>query len=125
MRSAILIASSMSWVTNTIGLAQPALDVEELVLQPSPHDRVHRAERLVHQHHRRVHGQGPGHADPLPLAAGQLGRVPAEELGVEVEDADQLVDPRRGSGPCPSPPAAGRWPCSRRRSGAASGRCSG
>ena len=76
MRSASLIASSMSWVTNTIVLLSRSLDVEELVLQPGSHDRVDRGERLVHEHHRRVGGQGAGHAHPLALAARELGRVP-------------------------------------------------
>ncbi len=34
------------------GLAQLPLEAEELVLQPRAHDRVDRAERLVHQHQR-------------------------------------------------------------------------
>ena len=75
MRSASLIASSMSWVTNTIVLRSRRLEVEQLVLQAGAHDRVDRAERLVHQQDRRVGGQRPGHADPLLLAARQLGRV--------------------------------------------------
>ena len=57
------------------GLAELGLQPEELVLQLGAHDRVDRAERLVHQHHRRVGGQRPGDADPLLLAAGQLRRV--------------------------------------------------
>ena len=57
------------------GLAQPPQDAEELVLQPRAHDRVDRAERLVHQQHRRVGGQRAGDADALPLAAGELARV--------------------------------------------------
>ena len=36
---------------------------------------VHGAERLVHQQHRRVGGERPGHADALALAAGELVRV--------------------------------------------------
>ena len=63
------MASSMSWVTSTIVLRTRALQREQLVLQPGAHDRVDRAVGLVHQQHRRVGGQGPGHADPLLLAA--------------------------------------------------------
>ena len=62
-------ASSMSWVTNTIVLRSSALQAEELVLQAGARDRVDRAERLVHQQHRRVGGQRPRHADAL--AAGR------------------------------------------------------
>ena len=57
------------------GLAQLALQPQELVLQPDAHDRVDGAERLVHQQHRRIGGQRPRHADALPLAAGELVRV--------------------------------------------------
>ena len=74
-------------------LAHPPLEVEQLVLQPGPHDRVDGAERLVHQQHRRVGGERPGHADPLLLAARELGRVAVEQLGVEADQLDQLVDP--------------------------------
>ena len=58
-------------------LAQLALQPQELVLQPVADDRVDRAERLVHQQHRRVGGERAGHADPLALAAGELVRVAA------------------------------------------------
>ena len=58
-------------------LAQLGLQPQELLLQPAPGDRVDRPEGLVHEQHRRVRGQRPGHADPLPLAAGELVRVPA------------------------------------------------
>ena len=53
-------------------LAQVGLQLEQLVLQALAHDRVDRAERLVHQQHRRVRGERPGHADALLLAAGEL-----------------------------------------------------
>ena len=56
-------------------LADLGLKPEELVLEPLAVDRVDRAEGLVHQHHRRVRGEGPRDADPLLLAAGELGRV--------------------------------------------------
>ena len=60
-------------------LVDAGLQGEQLVLQPAPHDRVHRAEGLVHEQDGRVGGQGPGHADPLLLAARQLVRVAAEQ----------------------------------------------
>ena len=58
-------------------LGQLALQAQELVLEPLAHDRVDRRERLVHQHERRIRGQRPGHADALPLAAGELVGIPA------------------------------------------------
>ena len=95
IRSPILIASSMSWVTNTIVLRDLGLQAQELVLQPLAVDRVDRAERLVHQQHRRVGGERAGHADALALAARELGRVALAHLaGVERDQLEQLVDAR-------------------------------
>ena len=45
------------------------LQAQELVLQARAVDRVDRAERLVHQHQRRVGGQRARHADALALTA--------------------------------------------------------
>ena len=76
---------------------------QELVLQPVPRDRVDRAERLVHQQHRRVGGERPGHADPLALAAGELVRVAvAVRRRVEADQLEQLVGTLRRSGFAPS-----------------------
>ena len=72
MRSPIRIASSMSWVTKTIVFCNPRRILQELVLQPRARDRVDRAERLVHQHHRRVGRERARDADALLLAARQL-----------------------------------------------------
>ena len=97
----------MSWVTNTIVLRTLALEPQELVLQPVADDRVDGAERLVHQQHRRVGGQRPGHADPLPLTAGELVRVAVGvRRRVEADQVEQLVDPR--AAPAPSVPAEQR-----------------
>jgi hypothetical protein len=49
-------------------------DPVELVVQHVPGHRVERAERLVHEQHVRVLGEGAGQRDPLPHAAGQLVR---------------------------------------------------
>ena len=74
-------------------LAHLGLQAEELALQPVAGDRVDGAERLVHEQHRRVGGQGPGHADPLALAARQLVRVAAAvAAGFEADQLEQLVD---------------------------------
>ena len=87
----------MSWVTMTTVFAELGLEPQELVLQPDPHHRVDRAERLVHQQHRRVRGQRPGHADPLLLAAGELVRVAvAVRRRVEADQVEQLVGPLPG-----------------------------
>ena len=75
------------------GLLDVGLEPEELVLEAPAADRVDRAERLVHQHHRRIDGQRPGDADPLLLASGQLARIAVGELGVEADQVEQFRDP--------------------------------
>ncbi len=50
-------------------LAEIGLQPQELVLQLLPDDRVDGAEGLIHEHDRRVRGQGPRHAHPLLLTA--------------------------------------------------------
>jgi hypothetical protein len=50
-------------------LAHLPLQPQELALQPVPGDGVDGPERFVHEQHRRVGGQGPGHAGPLALTA--------------------------------------------------------
>ena len=54
------------------GLAQPRLDAAELVPELPPRHRIERAERLVHQQHRRIRGKGAGDADALALATRKL-----------------------------------------------------
>ncbi len=74
-------------------LVHPALQVEQLVLQPGAHDRVDRGVGLVHEQHGWIGRQGAGDADPLLLPAGQRSRVAAEQARLEVEQRGQLVDP--------------------------------
>ena len=63
------------------------LDVEELLLETVAGDRVDRPERLVHEHDRRVRGQGPRHPDSLLLPPGEFGRVALPVLiGVEPDE---------------------------------------
>ena len=107
MRSPIFTASSMSWVTNTIVLRDLALEAQELVLQPGAGHGVDRAERLVHQQHRRVGGERAGDADALALPAGELRRVAvAVRAGFEADELEQLVD--AGVDPVAAPSRAGR-----------------
>jgi len=51
------------------GLLELGLQVEELLLETLPGDGVDGTERLVHEQHRRIPSQSPGHAHALALAA--------------------------------------------------------
>ena len=63
-----------------------ALEPQQLVLHLGADQRVEGGERLVHQHDRRVVGQGAGQADALLHAAGHLARV----AGVILVQSDLL-----------------------------------
>ena len=106
-------------------LADLGLEAQELVLQPLAVDRVDRAEGLVHQHHRRVGRQRAGDADPLLLAARELGGVAVAELGVEADQLEQLGDACCGARLVPAEQARAPWRCSRRSCGAGRGRSAG
>ena len=59
------------------------LEPQELVLESLPHHRIDGTERLVHQQHRWIGGQGAGDPDPLLLSAGELlGIAVGVRLGV-------------------------------------------
>ena len=75
------------------GLVQLGLEAQELVLEAHAGDRIDRAERLVHEQHRRIGGERAGDTDPLALTAGELRRIPvAEHIGLETDGREQLVD---------------------------------
>ncbi len=68
------------------------LDPQQLLLQPRAGDRIEGAERLVHQHHRRVGRERAREADALALAARDLRRVAgAVVLRRQVDEVEQLV----------------------------------
>ena len=106
-------------------LAQLGLEAQELVLQPLAVDRVDRAERLVHQHQRRVGRERAGDADALALAAGQLGRDSGR--GSRRAGRRSPAAPRRARScaACPSRAGGARSRCSRRSSCAGTGRSAG
>ena len=121
IRSPSRTASSMSCVTKSTVLRTVRLEPQELVLQVLAHDRVDRAERLVHQQHGRVGRQGAGHADALALTAGELlGVAVAVDGRVEADQVEQFGGAARGpcrassragagrSRCCPAPSCAGR-----------------
>ena len=73
-------------------------DAEPLVqlVERRPHGHaqlgVQVGQRLVHQEGLRLADDGPAHRDPLPLAAGQRGRL-ALEVRLQAEHLGGLVDP--------------------------------
>ena len=92
IRSPILIASSMSWVTKTIVLRRSACRRRNSFCRRS---------RLIGSMAPKgssisisggSHGEGAGHADALALAAGELGRVALRELLGQADDLQQLAD---------------------------------
>ena len=83
-------------------LVELALQPEELALQLGPHDRVDRAERLVHQQDVRVGGEGAGDADALLLTTGQLRRVLLRARRIETDELEQFHARGRCGGACPS-----------------------
>ena len=83
----------MSWVTKRIVLASSLLEAQELVLEALADDRVDGAEGLVHEHQRRVRGEGPRHADALALATRELAGIAVAVPGrIEADQGQQLVD---------------------------------
>ena len=96
IRSASAAASRKSWVTSSVG----SVELGEQVLQLAAHDaarvRVQRRQRLVEQQHRRVARQRARERDALALAARQVRRLLAREVG-DVEALEQLVDARRAA----------------------------
>ena len=87
-------------------LVDPGLEPEQLVLEAAADDRVDGAERLVHEEDRRVGGQGPGHAHPLLLAAGELVRVAGEHGRARGPPGRPAPGCGRRCAPCPT---RGRW----------------
>ena len=125
-RSPSRMASSMSWVTKTIVLRKRRCRLEQLLLQAEAHDRIDRAERLVHQQHRRIGGQRAGHADPLLLAARQLARIARRDSSrLEADQRPSARPPAPGALAVPARAAAGRWRCCGRWFGAGTGRPAG
>ena len=72
------------------GLTEIDLETEELVLKLLAHDRVHRAEGLIHEHHGRVSRQSASHTDTLLLAAGELRGITLREAGRQAHPLEEL-----------------------------------
>jgi hypothetical protein len=79
------------------------LQAQELRLQPLADDRVDGRERLVHQEHGGVAGEGARHPGPLALPAGELMRVAVPvHGGVEAHQREQFLDAGPGAGTIPA-----------------------
>ena len=88
----------------------------ETRVQLGARDRIERAERLVHQQHRRIGRERARQADALPLAAGQLVRpARAKRRRLEADQRQQFVDARGDTRRVPLRAAAARRRCCRRR----------
>ena len=106
-------------------LADLGLQAQELVLEALAVDRVDRAERLVHQHQRRVGGERAGDADALALAAGELRRVARAPSPAGARSGPAARARGSRSAAWSSRAASGPWRCSRRSCGAGTGRSAG
>ena len=73
------------------GLAQLALQAQNLGLQLVADHRVDRRERLIHEQDRRIGGQRASHPDALLLASGQLRRVALAQFGIQTHPFEQTV----------------------------------
>ena len=80
----------MSCVTKTIGLAEFALQSQQLLLQFGAHDRVDGAERFVHEQDVRIDREAPRDAHALLLATRELAGIPIGERSVESDRVEQL-----------------------------------
>jgi hypothetical protein len=115
----------MSWVTSTIVLWSRAWRAEQLLLEAGANDRVHGAERLVHQQDGRVGGERPSDADPLLLAARRARRGSGRAARRRCPPARPARRPVRRCAPGPSRAAVAPWRCSGRWCGAGTARPAG
>ncbi len=85
-----------------VGQVQPVLQLFKEVDDPGLDRDVQRGDRLIQDEDLRVQGQRPGDPDALPLAAGELVRVPVTVLGVQANQPEQLGNPGRAGLPAPA-----------------------
>ena len=104
MRSDRISASSWSWVTNSGGQAEPALQALHLELHLLAQLAVERAERLVEQQQARAEHDGARKRDALLLPARELARQ-AAAVSRKVDERERVGDPAVASpraAPCAS-----------------------
>ncbi len=83
-------ASSWSCVTNSVVTCSRSCSARQPAAQVLPHSRIQRAERLVEQQDLRLDGQRARERHALPLAAGQLRRIPLRQR-LELDQPQQLL----------------------------------
>ena len=62
-------------------------------MQLATNDRIHRRERLIHEHDQRVGRERACYANPLLLPAGQLNGIALPELPLQTDAVEQLQGP--------------------------------
>ena len=89
MRSAMITASSMSWVTKRIVLRVFSQIAQDFALHPSPRQGIERRQRFVHQEDLRINRKRAGDFESLSHAAGQVAWVmPGKPI--ELNELQQL-----------------------------------
>jgi hypothetical protein len=91
-----------------VGEVQLVLEVIEQVNHLRADRDVEGRDRLVGDDQLRVQGQRPGHADPLPLAAGELVRIAVDVLRRQADELEQFAHPALDLVPVPAPVDAQR-----------------
>ena len=86
-----------------VGEAEAALQVLQQVDDLRLDRDVERRDRLVADDEARLDGERAGDADALALAAGEFVRVAPRMVRREADEAQQLLDPRRGAAPAARP----------------------
>jgi len=85
-----------------VGKVQLVLQVIEQVDHLGADRDVEGGDRLVGDDQLRVQGQRPGHADPLPLAAGELVRIAVDVLRRQADEVEQFAHPALDLVPVPA-----------------------
>ena len=101
-RSASVMASIWSWVTNTEVTPRLAVQAAHFGAHGDAQLGIEVGERLVEQEHLGLAHHGAGHGDALALAAGKLARL-AVEIGLERHRLGDLHHPARRARPCGTP----------------------
>ena len=114
MRSAMVSASSWSWVTMTVALERLGQHFLDLAAHGMAQFDIEARQRLVEQEAIGIAHDGAGHGDALLFAFRNLARHAVEHFG-EMQDLGHLVDALVATPPWRAFHNAAAWRCSRRR----------